>query len=84
MGWRKVLEKAALFWPLLWLVGGACFFLRRSEHLRGLEPRFAMAQLLDGPDVQAIALAQIPREEFRLRGAAGFSGQFGTEVAGVR
>ncbi|CAJ1380525.1 unnamed protein product [Effrenium voratum] len=41
-----------------------------------------MAQLLDGPDVQAIALAQIPREEFRLRGAAGFSGQFGTEVAG--
>ena len=29
-----------------------------------------MAQLLESPDVQGIALAQIPREEFRLRGDA--------------
>ncbi|CAE7546222.1 Prune1 [Symbiodinium pilosum] len=29
-----------------------------------------MARLLDSPDVQGVALAQIPREEFRLRGDA--------------
>ena len=32
--------------------------------------RYVMAQLLESPDVQGIALAQIPREEFRLRGDA--------------
>jgi len=31
---------------------------------------YAMAELLDGAQVQGIALAQIPREEFRLRGDA--------------
>eukprot|EP00439_Symbiodinium_sp_Y106_P043606 s3997_g5.t1 len=31
---------------------------------------YVMAQLLESPDVQGIALAQIPREEFRLRGDA--------------
>ena len=34
------------------------------------DPRYAMAQLLDSPEVQGIALAQIPREEFRLRADA--------------
>jgi len=31
---------------------------------------YAMAELLDGSEIQGVALAQIPREEFRLRGDA--------------
>lgn len=43
---------------------------------------YAMAKLLDGGEVQAVALAQIPREEFRLRGdSLALFAQAGSDIA---
>jgi len=65
-------------WALRSFVGMAVFDSRPQVFVVGNEAAdvdslvsaYTMAQLLDGPKLQAIALAQIPREEFHLRGDA--------------
>ena len=50
--------------PQVFVVGN------EAADVDSLVSAYAMAQLLNSSEMQAIALAQIPREEFRLRGAS--------------
>ena len=70
MGWSFSFES-----PILWQV-----FVVGNEaaDADSLVSAYAMAQLLNSSETQAIALAQIPREEFRLRGTGCVGGVLST------